>query len=594
MYLAELFEHPLKSGRGNLVTTAQVRPEGLAHDRRFLAHTADGTFMSGRSHPRLVQVSADWNGRRLILRAPGQEELLVLPERKVLASVAVWKDRFTAWDQGNKASAWLSTFLEDEVRLAWLGESQRQLRWDHDRRVTFADAAPLLAISHASLEDLSQRVGQALSMRRFRPNLVLAGLEAFEEDRWRRFRVGKVEFQNLDGCSRCEFTTIDPETAERHPLGEPVKTLERYRQVDTGIYFGMNLMPVSGGTLRVGDEVSVLETRKGLQFAGFTAKQHSQKTPSHETVPGVEEDFIFVCRGVRDEAKDLKTFVLEPQEGHQTLWLAGQYLKIRTPAGDRRCYTISSAPGSKTLEITVKRLEGGVVSTWLHQGLRPGSELVSEGICGQFTLENHPWNSLLLLGAGSGMTPLMAIVRDAAAKELDLDIALHQSATDEAELLFVEELKYLQRQERPRLSLGIRVTSIENHLDYNSLLRFCPDLRDRRAFVCGPDGYRAKVRGILADAGLKLDRRYHEELYGAAALEVPPTPEPGQVTFSRAGKTVTSDGATTVLQLAERAGIAIASSCRSGDCGTCRVQRQQGEWLLACHTFPQGDASYNL
>ncbi len=594
MYLAELFEHPLKSGRGNLVTTAQVRPEGLAHDRRFLAHTADGTFMSGRSHPRLVQVSADWNGQRLILRAPGQEELIVLPHREVPASVAVWKDRFTAWDQGNKASAWLSFFLQDEVRLAWLGESQRQLRWDHDRRVTFADAAPLLAISHASLDDLSRRVGQALSMRRFRPNLVLAGLQPFEEDRWRRFRVGEVEFLNLDGCSRCEFTTIDPETAERHPLGEPVKTLESYRQVDTGIYFGMNLMPISGGTLRVGDEVSVLETRKGLQFAGFTVVQPSQKTASYQAVPGVEQEFVLVCRSVRQEAKDLKTFVLEPREGRPTLWLAGQYLKIRTPAGDHRCYTISSAPGNRTLEITVKRLEGGVVSNWLHQELSPGCELVSEGIAGRFTLENHPWSSLLFLGAGSGMSPMMAMVRDAAGKELDLDIALHQSATREEDLLFVEELKELQRQERPRLSLGLRVTSRENHLDYNSLLRFCPDLRDRRAFVCGPDGYRANVRGLLADAGLKLDRRYHEELYGEAALEVPQSLEPGLVTFLQTGKTVTSDGATTVLQLAERAGITIASSCRSGDCGTCRVQGQQGEWLLACHFFPQGDASYNL
>jgi uncharacterized protein YcbX/ferredoxin-NADP reductase len=594
MYLAAIYEHPLKSGRGNRVDSAQVQPEGLLHDRRFLAHTVDGTFVSGRSHPRLVRVRSDFNGHRLVLSTPGQDDLVVTPSNASASSVAVWKDRFAAWDQGDTAARWLSTVLGDTVRLSWLGASQRVLRWDHDQRVTFADAAPLLGVSTASVDDLSRRVGEALSVRRFRPNLVFSGTEPFEEDRWKRFRVGEVEFLGLDGCSRCEFTTLDPDTGERHSQSEPVATLEAYRKIDTGIYFGLNLLPVSVGTVQVGDAVTVLETRTPLVF-GWT----SGATDPGQAVPGEpgeldDGETALVCTAVREEAPGVKTFTLARPDGMKTAWKAGQYVTLRLEPELRRSYSLASAPGASELQITVKELEGGKGSTWLHEQLKPGASVVAEGIGGHFTLEDHPWNSVLFLGAGSGVTPLMAMLRDIAERGLDVAVAFHQCARRREDLLFVRELETLQTQLGSRLTLGWRVTSEQGHLTHNDLVRFCPDLRDRRAFVCGPAGYRSTVRGLLDGAGLKVDRRYHEELFGEAALEVPEDAEAGEVTFSTSAKRVESDGRSTVLQLAERAGIDVNSSCRSGDCGTCRVRNAAGEWLLACHTFPRGSQAYLL
>jgi hypothetical protein len=593
-HLSAVFEHPLKSGRGHSVAGARVEPEGLAFDRRFLAHTPDGTFLSGRSHPRLVTITAAWDGTTLALSAPGREPLVLEPRTGAEASVAVWKDRFPAWDQGDGPARWLSEVLDDEVRLAWLGESRRVLRWDWDRRVTFADAAPLLLLGQASVADLSARVGEDLSVRRFRPNLVVAGAEPYEEDHWRRIRIGGVEFLNLDGCGRCEFTTIDPDTGERHPRGEPVATLESYRKADTGIYFGMNLMPLTRGEVRVGDPVTILERRQPLVFgtgAGFVP------APGPADPPWPGEAAPLRCTAVRDQAPGVRTYSLVREDGRPFGWRAGQYLTLRfdLPTGTvRRSYTLSSAPGTSGAEITVKRIPGGLVSDWIHDHLVPGCSVTAEAVGGSFTLEDRPWPTYLFLGAGSGVTPLVALVRHITDRDLPVTVAFHQSARTRADLLFTEDLERYRRVLGDRLALGERITSEEGRLDHQGLVKFCPDLRDRRAFVCGPTEYRASVRGLLAGAGFKVDRRYHEELFGEAALEVPGDAVPGMVRFLRTGKTVPSDGRTTVLQLAERSGVNLASSCRSGDCGTCRVQTGAGDWVLACHTFPRGDVDVLL
>ena len=591
--LTALYEHPLKSGRGNLVAQASLRPEGLVHDRRFLVHTPDGTFITGRSHPRLVLITVQWDGAVLILSAPGFPDFLLVPAREVEAPVTVWKDRFPAWDQGETAAGWVSAFLGEPLRLSWLGESRRTLRWDRDRKLTFADAAPCLAIGSASLAELSRRVGEPLSMRRFRPNFVVEGAQPFEEDTWRRLRIGSVEFLNLDGCGRCEFTTIDPETAERHPRNEPVATLEGFRKVDTGIYFGMNLMPLGLGTVRIGDPVTVLETRRPL----FFGPRRPLDAALERLDPGAkwpEGAATLRCTQVREEAPGVKTFRLVREDGRGFSWDAGQYLTLRLDLPDgplRRSYTLSA---TGAMEITVKRAPGGRASTWLHDHVEVGSLLVGEAVGGSFTLREHPWDSVLLLGAGTGVTPLIAMVRSIADHDLPVVGAVHLSFRTRDDVLFSREWESLAARLGSRLSLAVRITSEQGHLDHQSLVKFCPDLRDRKAFVCGPNGYRASLRSLLAGAGLKVDRRYHEELFGEAALEVPDNAVPGEVTFARAEKTVASDGKTTVLQLAERVGIDLPSSCRSGDCGTCRVKTTAGEWILACHTFPKGNLQLDL
>jgi len=583
--VASLFEYPVKSARGLSVQYAQVCSEGLSRDRRFLFSTADGTFISGRSHPRLVLLDPTWDGRELTLSSQGHEILRLRPTLSCSSSVAVWKDRFDAWDQGDEAACTVSNWLGDEVRLVWLGESRRSLRWDRNRRLTFADAAPLMALGQASVADLERRVGEPLGVRRFRPNLVLEGMEPYEEDRWKRVKIGSVEFRWLDGCSRCEFTTIDPETAERHPRGEPVKTFEGYRKVDTGFYFGMNIMPLNTGILHVGDTVTVLETRKPLSFSGWNPVPADQ--------PALP--FTLRCTAVCDEGPGTKSWSWERVDGRPLSWHAGQYLTLKLPlkAGPLwRTYSLSSRPGTAP-RITVKCLNDGRGSRWLHENVKVGTVIESEGVGGGFSLVHHPWSSYLFLAAGSGITPLFAMLSHAAATNGEAPIALHWSIRDQHDRWFTGEWSTIQKALGCRLEMRVRETQREGRLDEADLLSFCPDLRDRRVLVCGPPEYRAHVRSLLIRAACKIDRRYHEERFGESPLPVPAKPVPGIVTFEVWNQEVRSDGETTILQLAERAGLPLPSQCRSGDCGTCRVRSRSGEWLLACQTIPEGDLWLN-
>ena len=125
--------------------------------------------------------------------------------------------------------------------------------------VSFADGAPVLLTSLASLAALNERLADPVPMIRFRPNLVTSADHAFAEDGWRRIRVGEAELDVEWRCTRCVVTTIDTETGEKHPAGEPIRTLKGFRSSEEGVMFGQNLIPRRLGTVRVGDRVEVLE-----------------------------------------------------------------------------------------------------------------------------------------------------------------------------------------------------------------------------------------------------------------------------------------------------------------------------------------------
>lgn len=265
--LSGLYRYPLKSGRGEALQRSAVDGLGLHGDRRWMLVDADnGRFITQRLLPQMSQLSALYDARGgLTLSAPGRDDLSVaLPDpEQDLRGVIVWRDSLRVPDAGDAAAAWLSDLLGKSCRLVQVPEGRtRQVdtayaqRGDH---VAFADGFPLLLIGQASLEDLSQRVGQPLSMLRFRPNLVVTGSEPYAEDSWKRIRIGEVEFDVAKGCSRCILTTIDPQTGERNAQREPLATLKTYRERDGDVFFGQNLLPRGVGELQLGMTVEVLE-----------------------------------------------------------------------------------------------------------------------------------------------------------------------------------------------------------------------------------------------------------------------------------------------------------------------------------------------
>lgn len=253
--------YPLKSAAGLSLTSALVTREGLAGDRRYMLAKPDGSFVTARTHPRLQRVAVtpvagglelEYAGCRLSVR---HRQFSRQPVR-----TGVWDDDFVAYGTHPDYDAWFSGLLSEPVQLLWLGDKSNRYRSKLGTAVSFADGYPLLLISEASLADFNRRAGLDLDMSRFRPNLVVRGQRPFEEDGWRRIRVGEVEFLVAKPCSRCIMTTIVAGTEQFHAHKEPLATLARYRRGAGGeVYFGQNLVALNEGEIRAGDQVEVLE-----------------------------------------------------------------------------------------------------------------------------------------------------------------------------------------------------------------------------------------------------------------------------------------------------------------------------------------------
>lgn len=267
MQLSALYRYPLKSAGYESLSSSRVEALGLAGDRRWmLVEEGSGRFLTQRLLPQMGRIEARYNDAGgLILSAPGCASIEVaLPEPDAeLRGVTVWSDSLRVPDAGDAAAAWLSAFIGRACRLVQVPENRaRQVDTGYAEpgdKVAFADGFPLLLIGQGSLDDLSARVGRPLEMLRFRPNLVIQGAEPYAEDRWKRIRIGELEFRVAKGCSRCILTTLDPYSGERSADREPLATLKTYREREGQVYFGQNLLPRGVGELRVGMAVEVLE-----------------------------------------------------------------------------------------------------------------------------------------------------------------------------------------------------------------------------------------------------------------------------------------------------------------------------------------------
>ncbi len=265
MHLSAIHIFPVKGLRGVSVSTARVEPWGLAGDRRWMLVDDKGRFISQREESRLALVAAVPDGDGIVLSAAGRPDLAVAPPStpsRIAASV--WRDTVQAAPAGAEADAWLKAALGFPCRLVFMAEPHAARPVDAaygaaEDRVSFADGYPLLIANAASLRDVAARAAMpALSMDRFRPNIVVEGAAAWAEDGWREIRIGSAVFAAVKPCSRCVVTTIDQATGYRDAHDEPLRTLLSFRRDKRGQpIFGQNLIPRGGDEIRVGDSVTV-------------------------------------------------------------------------------------------------------------------------------------------------------------------------------------------------------------------------------------------------------------------------------------------------------------------------------------------------
>lgn len=253
--------HPVKSGAGTAVREALVIETGLQFDRAWMLVDAHGDMVTQREQPRLALLRPTLRGDDMVLRAPGMLALHVsLDAVEAPTRVQVWDDHVHAYDMGALAAQWASDYLGMALRLVRFDPEHKRLssaRWTGAVAAenAFSDGFPLLVTSTASLADLNQRLtahGQPpVTMERFRANVVLDGLQAYDEDHLDEITIeadgGPVRLKLVKPCARCSIPNVDPHSGQ---VGhEPGDTLAGYRadaRVGGGITFGMNAIVLEG------------------------------------------------------------------------------------------------------------------------------------------------------------------------------------------------------------------------------------------------------------------------------------------------------------------------------------------------------------
>jgi ferredoxin-NADP reductase/ferredoxin len=383
-------------------------------------------------------------------------------------------------------------------------------------------------------------------------------------------------------------------------------------------------------------QVTASENSAVVETTTQTAVTSEQQVMAlHKLVPWTEHDAVsperlqfwtkgtrlMRCIGIIDRSHDFRSFQFVAEEPTLFFYKPGQFVTLElTIDGKRylRSYTISSSPSRPHLiEISVKRVKGGIVSNYLHDHLSIGDSVLMKPPGGKFHCFDTTSDKYLFLAAGSGVTPMLSMARwwhDIGAQP---DVIFFHSVREPEDAVFTEDMmtftsanrkfKYIASFTSP--ALPENWPGLKGRFSEEILLKIAPDFKERMVFTCGPDSFMKKVKLILEGNGFALKERFRQESFGAPRDKGTAEPTPITVFETRpaaqqkaaqrkaaeSGDAVVhfslsameifgGDMDVPILELAEEVGVEIPSSCRSGTCGTCRALKIRGE--VECDDSP--------
>jgi stearoyl-CoA 9-desaturase NADPH oxidoreductase len=306
---------------------------------------------------------------------------------------------------------------------------------------------------------------------------------------------------------------------------------------------------------------------------------------------------------VRRETVDSATLVIKPGWGFTFDYQPGQYVGIGLLVDGRwrwRSYSLTSSPvkGSRTITITVKAMPEGFLSTHLVGGVAPGTIVRLAAPQGNFVMPDPAPASVLFITGGSGITPVMSMLRTLSRRNQLTDIAHLHSAPTESDLMFAAELAKLQSRYLG-YRLRVRKTREQGRLDLSRIADEVPDWRDRQTWACGPEGMLTAAEHAWSAAGIV--EQLHLERFAASRAAA--HGQGGTVEFARSGKTLTVDAATPLMEAGESAGVQMPFGCRMGICQSCvvglldghvrdlrtGVEHEPGSRIQTCISAASGD-----
>jgi stearoyl-CoA 9-desaturase NADPH oxidoreductase len=311
---------------------------------------------------------------------------------------------------------------------------------------------------------------------------------------------------------------------------------------------------------------------------------------------------------VRTETEDSASVTIKPGWGFSADYQPGQYVGIGLRVDGRwhwRSYSLTSVPvrDKKFITITVKATPEGFLSTHLVNGVKPGTIVRLAAPKGDFALPDPPPPKILFVSAGSGITPLMAMLRSLKARGQRPDIVHVHSAPSADAVIFHDELRELETTQ-PGYRLHLQLTQEDGKVEFERLDRLVSDWRDRATWACGPTPMLDAVEAVWDAAGLRDE--LHTERFAIARTDK--GGEGGTVTFAISDKTIDIDGATSLLEAGEKVGIQMPFGCRMGICQTCVLpldsgyvrdfrsgdEHGAGDRINTCISTASGDCTLNI
>lgn len=336
-----------------------------------------------------------------------------------------------------------------------------------------------------------------------------------------------------------------------------------------------------------------------------------------------------MCIKIIEETHDVKSYIFSSNPEKKFSYKPGQFVTLELSIDGklvRRSYTISSSPSRpNNFSITVKRVPSGLVSNWLYENMQVGSEIFINGPSGKFSCIPHARKKLLMISGGSGVTPLMSMLRWLADTAADVEVIFINNVRSPADIIFEQELHYLSTRFGESLKLFIvpgRITpgrawnGLTGSFNETLLRTVAPDFAERQVYVCGPVGYMQMVESLLEKMQFPMSFFSQESFGGAPSttpkgpppttslapppllqgarpfIEVkapargePPAPARGRaeplsastrLVFNQSGKSFSCAEGDFILEVAQRNGLDLDSSCLSGRCGVCKLKKVSG------------------
>ena len=254
----EIYIYPIKSLAGISLKSANVEEMGFENDRRWMLINSENVHVTQREYPIMSQFYPEILGDKIKITFEGETHEFSTNEHLENAIESqVWDDKSEVFEVNKNSSKWFSDKLGFECRLVKINKigarKHESSRTNETYNVSLADGYPYLLIGTESLDFLNGKLEEKITIKRFRPNIVVSTKNAHEEDDFKTFKIGEVQFKNIKPCGRCIMVNNDPQNGIVKK--EPLKTLSKYRNVNNSVLFGTNLVSLNSGIISVGDEV---------------------------------------------------------------------------------------------------------------------------------------------------------------------------------------------------------------------------------------------------------------------------------------------------------------------------------------------------